>query len=160
MCTSLLHRARLFAALVTDAPTQSRWLKSYHQTVLHTTLWRSLDKPLYEWNRSYSFGCPRQQQRQRQHIVNRFQQQLSSEVEEIMQQVRAEMAETVSGRIDMLSSVNTALRNASVKPLSQSHTESATSSREIRKAAKLRNNFEISCRTCTCGCKRGQVKER
>ena len=116
MCTSLLHRARLFTALVTDAPTQSRWIKSCHQTVLHSTLWRSADKPHHEWNRSYAFGIHRQKQRQRQHIVNRFQQQLCSEVEEIMQQVRAELAETVSGRIDMLNSINNALQNASVKP--------------------------------------------
>ena len=43
-------------------------------------------------------------------------QQLRLEVVHIIQQVRTELHETVSGMIDMLNSTNTALRNVTVKP--------------------------------------------
>ena len=40
-----------------------------------------------------------------------------------------------------------------------SDTESATSFQETEKAAMTRDDFDTSCRTCTCGSKRGQTKE-
>ena len=68
-------------------------------------------------------------------------------------QLRTEKNETVSGRIDMLSSVNTALPKVSAKP-------SCLPFQETWKAAMTRENSDTSRRTCTCGCKRGQTKEK
>ena len=45
-----------------------------------------------------------------------FQQQLRQEMTDVIQQLRTEMNETVSGRMDMLNSINTALQNVSAKP--------------------------------------------
>ena len=45
-----------------------------------------------------------------------FQQRLRQEVADVMQQLRAEVNEASSGRMDMLSIINTALQNVSVKP--------------------------------------------
>ena len=45
-----------------------------------------------------------------------FQQQLRQEVTDVMQQMRAEVNDTISGRIDMLNSINTALKNVSARP--------------------------------------------
>ena len=45
-----------------------------------------------------------------------FQQQLRQEVRDVMQQLRAEVTEASSGRMDMMSIINTALQNVSVKP--------------------------------------------
>ena len=44
-------------------------------------------------------------------------QQLRQKMTDVMQQLRQEMNETVSGRIDMLSSINTALQKVSAKPI-------------------------------------------
>ena len=46
-----------------------------------------------------------------------FQKQLRSDMAGMVHQLRTEMNETVNGRIDMLSSVNTALQSASVNPV-------------------------------------------
>ena len=43
-------------------------------------------------------------------------QQLKQEVTDVMQQLRAEMNDTISGRMDMLNSINTALQNVSARP--------------------------------------------
>ena len=45
-----------------------------------------------------------------------FQQQLREETSGIMQQLRAEVNDTISGRMDMLNSINTALQNVSARP--------------------------------------------
>ena len=45
-----------------------------------------------------------------------FQQQLRQEVTDVMQQLRAEVNDTISGRMDMLNSINTALQNVSARP--------------------------------------------
>ena len=45
-----------------------------------------------------------------------FQQQLRREVTDVMQQLRAEVNEAISGRMDMLNSINTALQNVSARP--------------------------------------------
>ena len=45
-----------------------------------------------------------------------FQQQLRQEMADVIQQFRAERNETINGRIDMLSSINTALQNVSATP--------------------------------------------
>ena len=45
-----------------------------------------------------------------------FQQQLRQEVADVIQQVRAEVNEIISGRMDMLNSINTALQNVSARP--------------------------------------------
>ena len=45
-----------------------------------------------------------------------FQQQLRQEVADVTQQLRAEVNEAISGRMDMLNTINTTLQNVSVKP--------------------------------------------
>ena len=45
-----------------------------------------------------------------------FQQQLRQEVTDVMQQLRAEVNDAISGRMDMLNSINTALQNVSARP--------------------------------------------
>ena len=77
-----------------------------------------------------------------------------------VQELRTEMNEVVNGRVDMLSSINTALQKVSAKNHFQAIVESATSFQETGKAAMTKDNFDTSCRTCTCGCKRGQTKEK
>ena len=45
-----------------------------------------------------------------------FQQQLRQEVADVIQQLRAEMNEAISGRMDMMNSTSTALQKVSAKP--------------------------------------------
>ena len=45
-----------------------------------------------------------------------FQQQLRQEVTDVMQQLRAEVNDATSGRMDMLNSINTALLSVSARP--------------------------------------------
>ena len=45
-----------------------------------------------------------------------FQQQLRQEVADVIQQLRAEVSEAISGRMDMLNNNNTALQNVSARP--------------------------------------------
>ena len=45
-----------------------------------------------------------------------FQQQLRQEVADVIQQLRAEVNEAISGRMDMLNSINSALQNVSARP--------------------------------------------
>ena len=45
-----------------------------------------------------------------------FQLQLRQEVTDVMQDLRAEVNDTISGRMDMLNSINTALQNVSARP--------------------------------------------
>ena len=45
-----------------------------------------------------------------------FQQQLRREVTAVMQQLRVEVNDTISGRMDMLKSINTALQSVSARP--------------------------------------------
>ena len=78
---------------------------------------------------------------------------------DVIQQLCAEMDETVNGRIDMLISINTALQKVSAKPAVSKPCRSSDPFLETGKAATTRDNFDISCRTCTCGCKRGQEGE-
>ena len=46
-----------------------------------------------------------------------FQQQLRQEVAAVMQQLRVEITGPINGRVDMLSSINTALQNVGAKPV-------------------------------------------
>ena len=46
-----------------------------------------------------------------------FQQQLRQEVAEVMQQLKAEMTGSINSRVDMLSSISTALQNVAAKPV-------------------------------------------
>ena len=71
-----------------------------------------------------------------------FQQQLRQEVADVIQQIRAEVNETISGKMDMLNSINAALQNVS------SHTRSVTSFQESGKAATKKESSGASCRTC------------
>ena len=89
-----------------------------------------------------------------------LQQQLKQEVTDVMQQLRAEVNDSISGRMDMLNSINTALQNVSARQQKTSRIESATSSQEIGKATTKKESSGASCQTCTCGCKHGQTKER
>ena len=50
-----------------------------------------------------------------QQMFTAFQQQLGQEMTDVIQQLRVEMNETVSGRMDMLNSINTALQSVSAK---------------------------------------------
>ena len=79
---------------------------------------------------------------------------------DVVQQLRAEMHEIVNGRIDMLSSINTALQKCQQNQPFPSHTESATSFEETGKAAMTRDKFDTSCRTRTCECNQCQTKEK
>ena len=72
-----------------------------------------------------------------------FQQQLRQEMSDVIQQLRVEVNESISGRMDMLSSIYTALQSVSAK--------------ETGKAVTRKDNSEGQ--TCTCGCKRGRIKE-
>ena len=54
-----------------------------------------------------------------------FQQQLRQEMTDVIQQLHTEMNQTVNGRIDMLSSIGTALQQVSANPVVPSHTESS-----------------------------------
>ena len=45
-----------------------------------------------------------------------FQQQLRKEVADVIHQLRAEVNEAISGRMDMLNSIYTAFHNVSVRP--------------------------------------------
>ena len=45
-----------------------------------------------------------------------FQQQLRQEVADVIQQLRAEMNEAISGRMDMMNTISTALQKVSAKP--------------------------------------------
>ena len=45
-----------------------------------------------------------------------FPQKLSQEVADVIQQLRAKVIEAISGRMDMLNSINTALQNVSARP--------------------------------------------
>ena len=79
-----------------------------------------------------SAAWPLQQQQNRTDMITAadvvsFQQQLGQDMTDVKQQLRAEMNETANGRIDMLSSINTALQNVS-----------ATSFLETGKAATTR----------------------
>ena len=89
-----------------------------------------------------------------------LQQQFRQDMTDVIQQLRVEVNETVTGRKDMLNSTNTALQKISAKQRRPSHTESVTFFQETSKAATTEDNFDSSCRTCTCGCKRGQTKEK
>ena len=58
---------------------------------------------------------------------------------DVIQQLRVEANESISGRMDMLNSINTALQKAEAKPMdSPSHIESVTSFQEAGKAATKR----------------------
>ena len=46
-----------------------------------------------------------------------FQQQMRQDVADVMQQLRVEMTGTINSRINMLSSINTALQNVAAKPV-------------------------------------------
>ena len=45
-----------------------------------------------------------------------FEQELRQEMADVTQHLRTELHETVSGRVDMLSSINTTLQKVSAKP--------------------------------------------
>ena len=50
-----------------------------------------------------------------------LQQQLTKEMADLIQQLRTELNETASGRIDMLNSINTDLQNVSAKRAVSKH---------------------------------------
>ena len=64
-----------------------------------------------------------------------FQQQLRQEMADVIQQLRVEVSESISGRVDMLNSINTALQNVSEKP---------TDSKPCRISDLLPRNWEGS----------------
>ena len=73
---------------------------------------------------------------------------------DVVQQLRVEVNESTRGRMDMLNSINTALQNVSAKP---------NDSKPYRISDLFQRNWdgsEASCQTCTCGCKRGHIKEK
>ena len=45
-----------------------------------------------------------------------FQQQSRQEMSDVIQQLRAEVNESINGRMDMLNNINAALQNVSTKP--------------------------------------------
>ena len=64
-----------------------------------------------------------------------FQQQLRQEVAVVIQQLRAEVNESISGRMDMLNSISTSLQNVSAKP---------TDSKPFRISDLLPRNWKCS----------------
>ena len=74
-----------------------------------------------------------------------FQQQLRQEVADVIQQLRAEVNEAISGRMNMLNSINTAFQNGSARPEeSKPYRTSDTSFRETGKAATKRESSGAS----------------
>ena len=86
-----------------------------------------------------------------------FQQQLRQEVTDVIQQLRTEMNETVSGRIDMLNSINTALQKVSSKPLvSEPYRISDLIPRNWEGSNAKGQLRHFVSGLHLCGCKRGQ----
>ena len=80
---------------------------------------------------------------------------------DVTQQLRVNADESISGRMDMLNSINTALQNVSAKPTaSKPYRISDLLPRNWESSNEEKDNPEASCQTCTCGCKRGQTKEK
>ena len=76
-----------------------------------------------------------------------------------MQQLRAEMTGTINSRVDMLSSVDTALQNIAAKPGdSKPYRISDLIPRKLGRTTMRKANFEVSFQICTCGCRRGRTK--
>ena len=88
-----------------------------------------------------------------------LQQQLRQEVADVIQQLRAEVSETISGRMDMMNNISAALQRVTAKSAKFKPYGISDLIPEIGKAAMRRESSEASCQTCTCGCKRGQIKE-
>ena len=88
-----------------------------------------------------------------------FPHQLRQVVADVIQQLRAEMSETISSRMDMMGSIRAALQRVSAK---------STESKAYRISDLIPRNWEGSnekgefrsfMSTCSCGCKHGQAKE-
>ena len=88
-----------------------------------------------------------------------FQQQLRQEVADVIQQLRAEVNEAISGRTDMLNSINAALQNVSARPAESKPCRISDLIPRNWEGSNEKESSGASGRTCTCGCKRGQIKE-
>ena len=82
------------------------------------------------------------------------QQQLRQKMADVIQQLRTEMNETFNDRIDMLSSINTALQHVAAKPAASKPYRI----NDLIPGAMTREKLGTSCRTHTC--MRGQTKEK
>ena len=90
-----------------------------------------------------------------------FQQQLRQEVTDVLEQLRAKVNDTISGRMDMLNSINRALQNVSAGPAENKPNRSSDLIARNRKGNNEKKECSGAlCQTCTCGCKHGQIKER
>ena len=90
-----------------------------------------------------------------------FKQQIRQEMTDVIQQLRAEVNESINGRMDMLNSINAALQMCQQDQQNPSHIGSVTSFfPETGNAATKKESSGDSCQICTCGCKHGQTKER
>ena len=88
-----------------------------------------------------------------------YQQQLRQEVADVIQQLRAEVNDATSGRMDMMNSISTALQKVSAKPAESKTYRISDLIPGNWEGSSERESSEASCRTCSCGCKRGQIKE-
>ena len=90
-----------------------------------------------------------------------FKEQIRQEMTDVIQQLKAEVNESINGRMDMLNSINAALQMCQQDQQNPSHIGSVTSFfPETGNAATKKESSEDSCQICTCGCKHGQTKER
>ena len=85
-----------------------------------------------------------------------FQQQLRQEMTDVIQKLRVEVNETVSGRMDVMNGIATSLQSVTahtapkpyrISDLVPKNWEGSDDKGELR---------HFSCLTCTCGCKRGR----
>ena len=86
-----------------------------------------------------------------------FQQQLRQEMTDVIQQLRTEMNETVIGRMDMLNSISTAIQNVSTKTNDSKPYRISDLIPRNWEGSNEKGSSEVSCQTCTCGCKHGQT---
>ena len=107
-------------ALATDAPTHSRWLKSCHKNRVAFYMVAERLKRHDRWNRSKYLETPRQQQQNREQVGHLPETvMIKSGRNHTGGSRRIEQA--VSGWIDMLNSINNALRNVTVKTAPEPH---------------------------------------
>ena len=79
------------------------------------------------------------------------------EVTDVIQQLRAEVNEAISGR--MMNSISAALQKVSAKPQESKPYRISDLIPRNWHGINQRESSEASCRTCTCESKRGQIKE-
>ena len=109
--TSPCHRAHLSITFVTDPPTYSRWLKLCHKNKLLLDM-------VAESRQALSRVEPAEDPQDSAVAADMLssQQQSGQEMADVIQQVRNELKETLSGRLDMLNSIAAAIQRVATNP--------------------------------------------